>query len=73
MALQPLSLHQLANGKSTAKLYQRGTEFTLRESLKFGELKFSHVPQIKKLVHRQGECRVLMEISDTREVINSLL
>ena len=42
----------------------------LWEFLKFGVLKLSHTPEIKKLRHRQGEHRVLMETGSTRRVID---
>ena len=40
------------------------------KSLKFGVLKLSHVPEIKKLGYRQCEHRVLMETWDKRGVID---
>lgn len=44
----------------------------LQESLKFGVLKLSRVPEIRKIEHRQGEYRVLTETRETR-VISALL
>ena len=75
MVVQPLSLYQLANGKKAQQnpLPEAQSEFTFRESLKFGDLKHSWASDIKILDTGRVKRRVLTEISDTRGVIDSLL
>ena len=39
-----------------------------QESIKFGDFKLGHVPEIKTLGHWLGEDRVHMETSETRVI-----
>ena len=64
--MQPLSWDRPANGKSATRPYPGGIAWICApESPKLGVLKLSHMPEIKKLGHRQGEPRVQTETGDT--------